>query len=138
MSTVNVVFVSAGNIMFGTPEGPWNHSIRLERKLGDRLRVVAVIDPNTDAAHEKVAAKKEGGDKAVAVAYSETGFYASLDEFVKSGAPEKTKPEYVPCLFRVNPLSELTHCVPTVQSGLVLQLNSEVAPKRVVISNSML
>lgn len=95
MSTVNVVFVSAGNIMFGTPEGPWNHSVRLERKLGDRLRIVAVINPHQEVARKKVAAKKESEDKTVAAAYSETTFYYSLDEYVKSGAPEKIKPEYV-------------------------------------------
>jgi len=27
----NVVLVGAGNIMFGSDEGPWNHSFRLEQ-----------------------------------------------------------------------------------------------------------
>ncbi|KAK7693439.1 hypothetical protein QCA50_003007 [Cerrena zonata] len=46
----NVVFVGAGNIMFGSDEGPWNHSFRFEHKLGPRLKVVALIDPAIERA----------------------------------------------------------------------------------------
>ncbi|KAH9942270.1 putative oxidoreductase C terminal-domain-containing protein [Epithele typhae] len=55
-STFNVLIVGAGEINFGSVEGPWNHaslSLRLERILGPRLRVVGLIDP--DAARADVA-----------------------------------------------------------------------------------
>ena len=54
---VRLVIVGAGQINFGSPEGPWNHSIRLERKLGPRLHVVALIDPVRENA-EKVLRQK--------------------------------------------------------------------------------
>jgi hypothetical protein len=65
----NVVFVGAGNIMFGSPEGPWNHSFRFEHKLGPRLKVIALIDPAIERAH---AALKKKCESFVVSAYQDT------------------------------------------------------------------
>jgi predicted dehydrogenase len=65
----NVVFVGAGNIMFDSPEGPWNHSFRFEHKLGPRLKVIALIDPAIERAH---AALKKKCESFVVSAYQDT------------------------------------------------------------------
>ena len=41
---VKVGFVGAGGVSFGTKEGPWNHSVRLER-MPD-VKFTAIIDPD--------------------------------------------------------------------------------------------
>ncbi|KAI0632531.1 putative oxidoreductase C terminal-domain-containing protein [Trametes polyzona] len=41
---LRVLLVGAGEINFGSVEGPWNHTLRLEHILGPRLRVVALVD----------------------------------------------------------------------------------------------
>ena len=66
---VRVVFVGAGQINFGSPEGPWNHSFRLEHKLGPRLKVMALIDPITENAEDVLKKKRESF---VICAYNET------------------------------------------------------------------
>ncbi|KAI0273402.1 putative oxidoreductase C terminal-domain-containing protein [Gloeopeniophorella convolvens] len=80
----NVVFVGAGNIMFGSQEGPWNHSFRLEHKLGPRLKVVALIDPAIDRATAVLAKKCE---TFVRSAYEKTRVFKTLDDFVKAMTP---------------------------------------------------
>ncbi|KAG2523976.1 hypothetical protein BBO99_00005077 [Phytophthora kernoviae] len=50
-----VALVGAGAVNFGGAEGPWDHASRLE-KLG--AVVVAVVDPLTDKAQEKVDARR--------------------------------------------------------------------------------
>ncbi|CAD6583923.1 MAG: hypothetical protein TREMPRED_003679 [Tremellales sp. Tagirdzhanova-0007] len=55
----NIVMVGAGNIMFGSDEGPWNHSFRLEHKLGPRLKVVALIDPSSIRAEKALEDKRQ-------------------------------------------------------------------------------
>jgi len=77
----NVLFIGAGNIMFGSPEGPWNHSFRLEHKLGPRLNVVAIVDPAVERAAATVQAKCESF---VRSAYEHTRICKSLDEFVNT------------------------------------------------------
>ncbi|KAH9996883.1 putative oxidoreductase C terminal-domain-containing protein [Russula vinacea] len=77
----NVVFVGAGNIMFGSDEGPWNHSFRFEHKLGPRLKVVALIDPAVDRAAAVLAKKRE---TFVRSAYEHTRVFKTLEEFVKN------------------------------------------------------
>ncbi|CAE6437052.1 hypothetical protein ACGC1H_004451 [Rhizoctonia solani] len=81
----NVVFIGAGNIMFGSPEGPWNHSFRFEHKLGPRLKVVALIDPALDRA---AAALQKKRDSFVVSAYQDTKMYKTIDDFAKSMTPE--------------------------------------------------
>jgi len=77
----NVVFVGAGNIMFGSDEGPWNHSFRIEHKLGPRLKVVALIDPAIDRATAVLAKKCE---TFVRSAYEHTRVFKTLEDFVKN------------------------------------------------------
>ncbi|KAK7043625.1 hypothetical protein VNI00_008236 [Paramarasmius palmivorus] len=80
----NVLFIGAGNIMFGSPEGPWNHSFRLEHKLGRRLKVVAIIDPAIERATAVVQKKC---DSFVVSAYEKTRIFKTLDDFVKNMSP---------------------------------------------------
>jgi len=75
----NVLFVGAGNIMFGSDEGPWNHSFRFEHKLGPRLKVVALIDPAVDRAKSVLQMKCESF---VRSAYEGTRVCRTLQEFV--------------------------------------------------------
>ncbi|KAL5511236.1 hypothetical protein ACEPAH_4451 [Sanghuangporus vaninii] len=84
----NVVFVGAGNIMFGSDEGPWNHSFRFEHKLGPRLKVVALIDPNVERAQQVLEIKC---NSFVVSAYKDTRIFRSFDEFLK-GMPERLRP----------------------------------------------
>ncbi|KZO95769.1 hypothetical protein CALVIDRAFT_499568 [Calocera viscosa TUFC12733] len=75
----NVLFIGAGNIMFGSDEGPWNHSFRLEHKLGPRLKVVALIDPWLERASQVLDAKRASF---VRSAYEHTRTYKTLEDFV--------------------------------------------------------
>ncbi|KAJ3883725.1 putative oxidoreductase C terminal-domain-containing protein [Lentinula edodes] len=84
----NVVFVGAGNIMFGSEEGPWNHSFRFEHKLGRRLKVVALIDPATERAKEVLRKKC---DSFVLSAYENTRIYKNFDDFHKN-LPKSLRP----------------------------------------------
>jgi len=45
---VKVGFVGAGGVSFGTKEGPWNHSVRLERM--PNVQFTAIVDPDLDLA----------------------------------------------------------------------------------------
>ncbi|OSX65282.1 hypothetical protein POSPLADRAFT_1135040 [Postia placenta MAD-698-R-SB12] len=77
----NVLFIGAGNIMFGSDEGPWNHSFRFEHKLGPRLKVVALIDPAIDRATAVLQKKCE---TFVRSAYENTRVFRTLEDFVKN------------------------------------------------------
>ncbi|KAK0450805.1 putative oxidoreductase C terminal-domain-containing protein [Armillaria borealis] len=96
----NVLFIGAGNIMFGSDEGPWNHSFRFEHKLGPRLKVVALIDPAIERA---TAVLQKKCDSFVVSAYQDTRVFKTLDDFVKNMAP-KDRPRAVivgsPPMFR--------------------------------------
>ncbi|KAN0077056.1 putative oxidoreductase C terminal domain containing protein [Tylopilus felleus] len=96
----NVVFVGAGNIMFGSDEGPWNHSFRFEHKLGRRLKVVALIDPATERA---AAVLQKKCDSFVVSAYQDTRVHKTLDDFVKNMTPKERPRAFVigsPPMFR--------------------------------------
>lgn len=64
--------------MFGSAEGPWNHSFRLEHKLGPRLKVAALVDPNTERANNVLAEKRVSF---VESAYRDTKVYRTIDEY---------------------------------------------------------
>ncbi|BDA44533.1 Uncharacterized protein UNK4.17 [Coccomyxa sp. Obi] len=49
---VKVGFVGAGGVSFGTAEGPWNHSVRLEKM--PNVQFTAIIDPNLELAQKRV------------------------------------------------------------------------------------
>ncbi|CCM05432.1 uncharacterized protein FIBRA_07649 [Fibroporia radiculosa] len=57
---LNVLLVGAGEINFGSVEGPWNHTLRLERKLGTSLTVVALVDPDVERATAALSTKLKG------------------------------------------------------------------------------
>ncbi|KAF9453196.1 hypothetical protein P691DRAFT_695150 [Macrolepiota fuliginosa MF-IS2] len=82
----NVVFIGAGNIMFGSDEGPWNHSFRFEHKLGRRLKVVALIDPAIERA---TAVLQKKCDSFVVSAYQDTRVYKTLEDFIKNMTPRE-------------------------------------------------
>lgn len=64
--------------MFGSHEGPWNHSFRLEHKLGPRLKVTALIDPDVERARGVIDLKCQ---TFVKPAYENTVVYKSLDDY---------------------------------------------------------
>jgi len=70
--------------MFGSDEGPWNHSFRFEHKLGRRLKVVALIDPAIERA---TAVLQKKCDSFVVSAYQDTRVFKTLEDFVKNMAP---------------------------------------------------
>ncbi|WOO85366.1 putative protein [Vanrija pseudolonga] len=71
----NVVLLGAGDVNFGTPEGPWCHTTRLERKLGSRLNVVGLVDPFVQRAEERLAVKREAGVEG----YDRTEVFPSIE-----------------------------------------------------------
>ncbi|KAM0753680.1 hypothetical protein T439DRAFT_322568 [Meredithblackwellia eburnea MCA 4105] len=71
---------------FGSDEGPWDHSFRLEHKLGPRLKVVAIIDP-VEATAAAVLARKRASF--VVSAYENTRICPSFDDFVKTMSPDE-------------------------------------------------
>lgn len=83
----NVVIVGAGNINFGSDEGPWNHSFRLEHKLGPRLKVVALIDPSKARAEQVLDVKRKSF---VLSAYKDTIIYPTFDDYVRNRDPAKS------------------------------------------------
>lgn len=64
--------------------GPWDHSFRIEHKLGPRLKVLGIIDPNRSATLGVLARKRASF---VVSAYADTRVCSSLDEFVQGMAP---------------------------------------------------
>ena len=80
-SQFNLVFIGAGNINFGSDEGPWDHSFRLEHKLGPRLKVVALIDPAEKVAQAVLDRKR---NSFVVSAYKDTRICPNLDDFVST------------------------------------------------------
>ncbi|KAH8797336.1 putative oxidoreductase C terminal-domain-containing protein [Xylogone sp. PMI_703] len=47
-SSIPVLFIGAGNITFGNDNVAWNHSLRIERYLGTRLKVIGIVDPSAE------------------------------------------------------------------------------------------
>ncbi|GMK58865.1 hypothetical protein CspeluHIS016_0603070 [Cutaneotrichosporon spelunceum] len=76
----HVAMVGAGNIMFGSKAGPWNHSVRLEHKLGPRLKVVALIDPDTARAKSVLETKCASF---VESAYKDTKVFPNIGEYAR-------------------------------------------------------
>jgi hypothetical protein len=66
--------------MFGSPEGPWNMSRRAELKLGPRLKVHAVIDP--DEKRTRAALAKKSGTF-VASSYAHTDVLPSIAAYAE-------------------------------------------------------
>lgn len=49
-----VLLIGAGEINFGSTEGPWNHTARLETLLGSNLRIIGIIDPDIERAQKAI------------------------------------------------------------------------------------
>ncbi|WWD17283.1 hypothetical protein CI109_101723 [Kwoniella shandongensis] len=77
-STFNVLLLGAGPINFGSTEGPWNHSKRLEQKLGSRLNVVGLIDRDLKRAEDVLTIKR--ADANVQTGYEKTKVFSSIAE----------------------------------------------------------
>ncbi|OCH91615.1 hypothetical protein OBBRIDRAFT_818698 [Obba rivulosa] len=73
----NVLLVGAGEINFGSVEGPWNHTLRLERKLSSRLRVIALVDPDTARAKSALEGKLASG---AAPSYTRCRIFPTITE----------------------------------------------------------
>ncbi|KAF4317860.1 hypothetical protein BBO99_00007410 [Phytophthora kernoviae] len=77
-----VALVGAGAVNFGGPEGPWDHASRLE-KLG--AIIVAVVDPITNKAQEKIDARRANKD--FAHVWDKTEVYGDLQEMLDAVKP---------------------------------------------------
>ncbi|KAI0357335.1 hypothetical protein OH77DRAFT_1422173 [Trametes cingulata] len=85
---VNVLLIGAGEINFGSVEGPWNHTLRLEKILGPRLRVVGLIDLDESRAKAALDAKLSSP---VSSAYAACKLFRTVQEAARSllsGIPE--------------------------------------------------
>ena len=86
-----VLIVGAGNIMFGSDEGPWNHSFRLEHKLGPRLKVTALVDPNSERSKQTLHFKN---NSFVTPAYKDTEVYPDLQSYLANLSDDKRPPAF--------------------------------------------
>lgn len=78
--TFNVVFVGAGNVMFGSNEGPWNQALRFEQKLGPRLNMVAIVDPDIPRVQRTLQGKRD--DPQLRSAYAKTEAFKDIDSLI--------------------------------------------------------
>ncbi|KAK9893495.1 hypothetical protein P389DRAFT_163812 [Cystobasidium minutum MCA 4210] len=72
----NVLLIGAGEINFGSVEGSWNHSARLESIFGSRLNVLGIIDVDTTKAQLQLDTKIKAGKHG----YTQSKVWKSLDE----------------------------------------------------------
>ncbi|KAI9099270.1 putative oxidoreductase C terminal-domain-containing protein [Phlyctochytrium arcticum] len=82
---VKVAFFGAGGINFGSPEGPWNHSARLEKVLGKDLIVTALIDP---VAENRAHVLQDKAQSPAASSYAATAQYDTLEQYLSDLRPE--------------------------------------------------
>lgn len=82
-TTVRVLFIGAGAVNFGGAEGPWDHSMRLERL--ENVRVVGIADPDRPKA-EAVLKKKVDGK--YAEVYGECAVYGHYKEAIETCKPD--------------------------------------------------
>lgn len=75
-----VILIGAGEINFGSPEGPWNHTARLEAELKASLKILAIIDPDVKRSQSRVAEKLRNTDANVRAAYEQTSCYKSIQD----------------------------------------------------------
>ncbi|PIL22951.1 hypothetical protein GSI_15647 [Ganoderma sinense ZZ0214-1] len=82
---VNVLLIGAGEINFGSVEGPWNHTLRLEKILGSRLRVVALVDPDRSRATDALNSKLRS---AVPEAWKDCALFPTVADAAASIPPQ--------------------------------------------------
>ncbi|EIW72411.1 hypothetical protein M231_02972 [Tremella mesenterica] len=85
---LNVIMVGGGGAMFGSTEGPWNLSARLEHRLGPRLKVQGVIDPDPSRA---LAALEKKKTSLVKDSYEGTEVYPTIAVFAEAIKEGKVK-----------------------------------------------
>jgi hypothetical protein len=56
--TLRIAFIGAGGINFGSPEGPWNHSARLQQL--SNVEFTAICDPYQELANQRIEALQNG------------------------------------------------------------------------------
>lgn len=69
--------------MSGSPEGPWNHTARLERifqQSSTNLRFVALVDPNLERTKNRINEKRASSDAQVRSAWESTKACATIAE----------------------------------------------------------
>ncbi|KAI9013333.1 putative oxidoreductase C terminal-domain-containing protein [Gaertneriomyces semiglobifer] len=88
-TTLKVAFVGAGGIHFGTPDGPWNHSVRLEKVLGADLNVTAIIDPSPARRAEVLAEKRS---QPVAPSYQYTQEFDTVPRYLEAIQSDPSTP----------------------------------------------
>lgn len=81
--SMRVALIGAGAVNFGGGEGPWDHASRLER-LG--AEIVAVVDPLTDKARDKVA-QRAAADRGFAHQWAGCEVFASVEEMLRQANP---------------------------------------------------
>ncbi|KAK4686280.1 hypothetical protein P7C73_g3851, partial [Tremellales sp. Uapishka_1] len=74
--------------MFGTPEGPWNITKRLEQKLGPRLHVSGLLEFDLPRAEGALKLKRESN---FAKSYAQTVVAKTVDDFKQSVDAGKAK-----------------------------------------------
>ncbi|GFZ52327.1 hypothetical protein JCM24511_10100 [Saitozyma sp. JCM 24511] len=81
MSAFNVLYLGAGLIDWGHPDGstPWNHSIRVEKQLGKRLKMVGLVDCDVSKAQKIISDKRLAGIPG----YEDTRIFGSIVEAAK-------------------------------------------------------
>lgn len=92
MSSFNVLLIGAGEINFGSVEGVWNHTARLERKLGSRLQVVGLVDPDGPKAEQQVKSKQSD---LVGKAYETCKVFKSVQDAAAGLSSNVMKPQWV-------------------------------------------
>lgn len=81
-------------VNFGSAEGPWNHSQRLEQKFGKRLKIVGLVDPAVARAQEVLDKKKQS---IAALAYEGTKIFADVQAAQASLGPDGVHAVIVGC-----------------------------------------
>lgn len=82
--------------MFGSDEGPWNLTSRLELRVGSKLRVTALIDPDLSRCRTQLD-KKMGTE--VEIAYKDTRIFPNVDAFLAA----TKRPEWPRCIIVGSP-----------------------------------
>ncbi|KAL0025024.1 hypothetical protein WJX77_012337 [Trebouxia sp. C0004] len=82
---IRIAFIGAGGINFGSPEGPWNHSSRLQ--LLPDVTFSAIVDPNNKLAQERIDTLQKGehGNK-----WKDTKVFTTYREMLEDSSAKPT------------------------------------------------
>lgn len=76
---MKVAFIGAGGINFGSPEGPWNHSARLQ--LLPDVTFSAIVDPNQKLAQQRIDTLQNGMPEASEIRF-DTVLHFLIDDIL--------------------------------------------------------